>query len=328
MPFVPKFQKRTEAVKAEDVEACKNLFIKPEYLNDILDIWNDNIDYSPSDIESIFEKAFQLGLVLEIRCLRGIFRFTLKYPNEENAYIQREEYSLDETWIHGSSLVVPREFRALGHGKDFSLMFIELAMLLGKKGCEFTSELENGGYVWARMGYYLNNNSARNVEDNKFLSEMLIAKLIVLKPLLPLDVYNKAITFRKLCNKDDLYKLANIDFDLSKVISQDDFSADGFLRQSLSDVFKDRTQWPDDEIEDRANKLCEAMQETISFCQQNKKTLNIGRLLLARERWHAQSDFTDDNQMKLISDYAGGFRNFEFLPVPLKAINNLTCILS
>lgn len=294
VPLVSTLPRRAEAVTLEDFERA-NIGIKVSYYqkkSDVVDIWNQYVDYSPAAIDSLFDEFYGDEFKLSIQPrfdneLRFVIHHRDTYDPLDN-YIAQQLYDLKRKIIHGTEIKLPEALRAHGAGRRLGMRLIDLDIALGISEIAFESTLENGGYAWAIMGYNLDRSSSDKVRAAQSLAAHLQKKLAVLRPYLPTNIFNRAKTFAHLCNADDLYQLAQIDFDLTPHLPEG-----AFTDPSLKDVFNDRENTVD------------KMAKVVSFCRERKKPITIAKLLLNGEAWYATLNYQDPVQMKRLTDYAG-----------------------
>lgn len=297
MPLISTLQKRVNPVTIADFEAVpglKYLSVFPETHQASVNYWNDNIDYTPQQIEQIFKDQLDNGFELEITSDRlGEFLFLLSHPEHGR---HKQNYNLNYNYVSQSDTRLEKSAQGTKIGRDITMRFIDLDVALGVRRILFSAELAVGGYAWAKMGYELDRGDSGKRLEIDFLSKILLSKLSVLKGVIPSAVSNFAKVYARLSNSDDLYELAQLGEDLSNCINMEDFEEGGFLLQSLKEKFSD---------EDSALRAADRMKKVVIFCQENSRPLTIGKLLLMGQSWRAVVDYNNDAQMERILKYGG-----------------------
>ncbi|NCO03510.1 MAG: hypothetical protein GW903_04900 [Alphaproteobacteria bacterium] len=299
MPLVSTLQKWGEPSGIEDFVAIPQI----KYLSDFTSVqkgsiayWNKWIGFTPAQIASLFRVQFKEGFELAITSIRpGIFNFWLDHPQLGS---HTQQYDILNNKVLLSDTLLKQGSQGAMTGRDITMRFIDLDVAFGVRRLKFSAERSVGGYAWAKMGYNLDMSEPEKVSDAKTLSYILTAKLNALEGYIPEDILEKALHFANLNAPDDLYHLANMDFDLTGRLGEQDLEfIHNQMVEGLGHMFKDAAEM--------ASKRLHTIREGMIFSKNNKKPYTLGKFLLLGESWDAVIDYDDDIQMSRIIKYGG-----------------------
>lgn len=267
----------------------------------VIDYWNRWIGYNPKQLRDIFADEFAQGFSLKIYTPNfAKFMFSLERDGGEEYYRQGYDLLQHNIYMKGTRLYECNQ--SAGLGRAISMHFMDLDVALGIRRYQFTAEQEIGGYIWAKMGYYLDRSDGEKILEARQLSNTLLTKLQSLQGVLPQEVFNQAKTYAKLSNLDDLYYLANIGSHLTDLVTPDDFEKDGVIFSALCELTHSNGD---------ALLMSQKMKKVVLSCAEKGLPLTIGKLLLMGEKWNAIAEYDNDAQMQRIIAY-GGQKNLGF----------------
>lgn len=319
MPLVTTLQERNKPVCFDDFNAPGSVISlyndRRQKKNDVLDLWNEQIQYTPLELSKIFKQSASENLKLSVVLFCGsALRFVLRSPDKychhpTEHYVKQQVYYLsgENKSIGGSDISLDDEERGRGRGRRISTEFIELNVALGIEEFKCDAQRSVGGYAWAKMGYYFDKDSSRNSYIYR-LPHILDFKLELLKNYISQETYEEAKKYTRIENPDDLYHLTRLEEDLSGKITEAMLSEGADLYSAIQDAVKNSNIYSHD------FRLARRMVPVVKFCKENNKPLTIGKLLLTGKHWEARVDYRDDIQMQRISDYVGGFKYSKIVP--------------
>lgn len=292
----------------EDFNACANLTFKSRdndavpftfHSNaDAATYWNKkNIPILPQDLVKIFSqkefKDFEISVIKKDDGLTGIS------VGNPNIGLREREYDFPNKVITKSNVYFQDCFQGKKIGSEQSYRFMELDVALGFEKMLFYASSKAGGYVSALQGNGLRDDEAFQ-RSKQSLSKRLLARLGALETFLPKGIYEQAQGYAMLNNpNDDLYYLAHMDHDLSKVFSIEncDFVF-SMIEESFENINGSSVGY---------YKVKSAIHELIEFCDQKSKKLTLGKYQLMGESWHGIRDYNNDAMMARIQKHSSGF---------------------
>lgn len=305
------FQKRARPVTCTDFEQAAPLQIFSEYfrsdrVEQDVEKWNIHIPSLPQDIQCIFRENFDSNFKLNI-----VFDGT-ENPEFVNFNITNllDQYFAGAIFYDGldqtpeSQIEIEEEsFRGQGLGKKWFRFLNELCLAFGHERLEFSAGLTNGGYTWARAGAHIDLSPTKHTALTQ-LREKIALRVEAVKPYIPNDVYHSVRTLGRVVAKDDVTRIADIDFRLSPKACSQMEAWDGPFLDSLSAAFNHQGI-------DEQNKEQRHAEHCVMAARVQGVPLNIGRYLLVGTVWDAVVDFSDVQQMERIGKYVGGWKTIQ-----------------
>lgn len=272
--------------------------------DEIVQMWNDHIPYTPSEISLLFSDLYVTGLTLTLRCNQhNSIDFVFHCPqfdldeDEKNfgntsRTFQYQRYGLPTTDILESYTQIHPQHQGKGLGTVLNDRFTDLDIALGVRRISFTAGMDNGGHAWAKAGYYVD--GLQSVRTRS-LSRQLETDLKCLSGILPVPLREAAQPLALIAQHDALFHLAHLDDDLTDLIQPEDLDLGADLYCGFFPHYSFHEKGG-------AQGAAQEMKKVVMFCRSRGKPLTLGKLLLNGKTWDAFANYDDPVQLQRMQE--------------------------
>ena len=301
---------RTRAVGAKSFDALAGRLTCEfnQYANnkkEDLAAWNRHIPLTPRQALKILGRGLPKDTKIEFSALdidgEGTIEFTLnkerKNGRPDNVFHDSRDFNIGDKTLLDGLITVSDDHQEKQYGRKIFRNQIEFFYACGVRKFEVQAASYNGGYTWARFGFL-----PEDVKDYYFKSnvrDVVADRYKLIRTFLPKDVQVKmdeAVRFKK---KEDIWVVADCDTDLMPSLKK------AFDKAARSKDIPGLTNL-------QRQELHRELREDFEDAASKGKSLKVGRFLLTGTHWSASIDMTNEQQMKRISDYTGGFKFIKF----------------
>lgn len=286
----------TKSVR-DDFNASTGLvYLSAEYDDqDQIDSWNDRVAFSPQQTRDILLRDLPDDISVNIYLDsygNGSF-----YYNGSAIQDVKCEFDLQKGISQEGDVYINDDDRAKGVGRIIVRNQIEFLKACGVECFKTYASSSMGGYVWARFGFLPNDDQLEELRQNldryfKGVKDLLTAEEIAeIEPLLSLE------------NKEDIWKVAESKVDLQTRL-HDIF--DMCANESVSDDKRHDAEYART-IMGRA--LNTYAYNYIRSGVEEGHSIKLACLLLMGTNWHGEIDAGNDDQMRQVDSYTGGFKH-------------------
>jgi hypothetical protein len=251
---------------------------------DHTDVWNSQIGMDPTQFFEILTMDLPGTPALKI-VSRDDGLFVLKLTEENGMYSDSRSIMPCSAVLAGHMKV---DLKGQGIGKTIFRNYVELGIHLNCTSFTILAGSDNGGYAWAKLGVPMD--TIPFSTDVTTLQQRLGEKLSAVKHHVPTDLYLEIMDLMGFEDPHDINRIADIDL---------------VLPVSKRDLFRACANAGQYNRDGAINAL--------EHCEREKKPLTLGRYLLNGTCYNGYLDFFDEDVMRRVEQYVGGFKTFALL---------------
>ena len=306
---------RLEPIDPQAFEAAPNLVFNHYAAGEKADeyslgLWDRLVPYTPEQIYNLFAGGYdQDNIVVDIKAFEtGKVTFEIEH-DEDAAFISRLQLNLGvKTQVYSSKVVVDPDSQGQGIGRMSMRNWIETAAAFGFPEFSFDAAMDDGGYVWAKMGAHLDRNIERQPfyeDEEEALSRSLNARLEAARPFIEQASYEQARVLCQIRKPDDLVRLSAMgDILVPREAVDEAMSA---VPQFFMNVLNDTRECARAVKAELANLSSVFHNVGQGACEY----VSLPAFLKKKTVWAGVVDFADVAQMERVGDYLCGWRTME-----------------
>ena len=189
--------------------------------------------------------------------------------------------------ILSGRMLIDSKCRGRGWGRQLLANYIRIGRLCGLSYMYARPSLNNGGYTWAKAGFYLRKPFMQNT-----LKPIIKARLNALERFIPEEHYERALQLSELKQPESIADIAALDFDIFEIPGMKSTLESNTYDEKLRSIFQNIHPIEFALIRDAAQ-----------YCHDKNIPFTLGRCLLAGVEWRGFIDFNNEEQLRRIGQY-------------------------